>query len=280
MRSLHKIAILLIIILNVVVSFPQAYSQPVSVVSFYRNMKALETASDVNTANKAQQIMSSCFMASDQSGIDLDMDGLGSMSSNLYTMKLYSMIFSDKSLKLSYQLGDTELIEQPDQTASLQKKGARHKVTYVDKTYVQNGRTITYKDLVFTYVDNGLIVAMQNSLDNNVRPKPIQDSPSRKTENIEQLRAQAGYYYTRKNYTLAYNCYERIVQSYPNDGDANYRIALLTFWRKGCSERFTKKSARNKAIDYINKAITYGNAEIAEKATNVKNNWTNNNIYF
>ena len=78
----------------------------------------------------------------------------------------------------------------------------------------------------------------------------------------------------------AYNNYEKLVLKAPTDGDAAYRLALLTFWRKGCKGRFNRKQARNKAINYINIALQYGSDEIKNKARNVKANWENNNVYF
>lgn len=67
----------------------------------------------------------------------------------------------------------------------------------------------------------------------------------------------------------------------PTDGDAAYRIALLTFWRKGCKVKYKKKKlAEEKAKEYIDVAIRYGSDEIREKAMNVRDNWNNDNVYF
>lgn len=65
---------------------------------------------------------------------NLYMDGLGDMSSSLYTMKLFIMVFKEKSLKTNCNINQTEIVEQPDQTGGMQKKGAQHYVTYVTET--------------------------------------------------------------------------------------------------------------------------------------------------
>lgn len=266
-----------IILLNLINNASWAIGNPVSVNNFYLGLKTLENASSLDVANEAQQRMSACFMASEQSGINLYMDGLEYMSSSLYTMKLFMMIFKEKSLKTNYNINQTEIVEQPDQTGSMQKKGAQHYVTYVTKQYIKDGKTTTYNDVVFTLISNGLIVEMENSESSgSVQPKP---SPTEEL-NTEQLRAKAAYYYSKNRYIEAYNCYEKLVARAPEDGDASYRIALLTFWRKGCKNRFNKRTARDKAMSYINRAIEYGNYEIKTKATNVKANWENGNVYF
>ncbi len=255
-----------------------AIDTPNSVSKFYSGLQNLSRATSTNAANIAQQTMAACFMASEQSGINLTMDGLGEMSSNLYTMKLFMMIYSQKSLALeNYNIQKTEIVEQPDQNGSMQRKGAKHYVTYVTKKYSQRGNTTTYTDAVFTLISSGLIVEMENSKSSyDAPPKPNISSEL----NIEQLRARAAYNYSKGRYRESYNYYEQLIQRKPTDGDAAYRIALMTFWRKGCKERFSRKAAEAKAREYLGIAFDYGNAEIQAKAKNVLYNWDNKNVYF
>lgn len=252
-----------------------AINPPTKVVTFYNGIKQLEQAVNFDAANAIQQCMASCFMASENSGINLDMDGLGEMSSTLYTMRLHSMLYDEKSLKAICNITSTELAEQPDQNRGMQQKGAQHYITRVMKTYTQNGKTTTYTDIVSTLINNGLITEMANeeSIENTVTiPRQL---------SLEQLRARAAYCYSKGLYTQAYDYYEQLVKRAPTDGDAAYRIALLTFWRKGCKYKFSsRKAAENQAKRYMQNAIEYGNTEIREKAINVKRNWDNRNVYF
>lgn len=270
MNKLSLFTILLICVISV-----YAINPPTKVITFYDGFKQLEQAADFNTANTIQQRMAGCFMASENSGINLDIDELGEMSSTLYTMKLHSMLYNEKSLKAICNIISTELAEQPDQNSRMQQKGAQHYITRVIKTYTQNGIKKTYVDIVSTLISNGLITEIINekSIGNtSFIPKQI---------NIEQLRSRAAYCYSKGMYTQAYDYYEQLVSRAPTDGDAAYRIALLTFWRKGCKNKFrSRKAAEKQAKVYIQNAIKYGNAEIREKATNVKKNWDNRNVYF
>jgi len=255
--------------------FIKAINTPTKVSIFYDGLKQLESASSFDVANSIQQRMAGCFMASENSGINLQVDGLDEMSSNFYTMKLYSMLYSEKSLKAVCNIIRTEIVEQPDQNKSMQQKGAQHYVTHVTKTYTTNGMVKTYNDVVFTLISSGYITEMTNvEASGNLTTNKVQLS-------IEQLRTRAAYYYSKGMYTQAYDYYEQLVSRAPTDGDACYRIALLTFWRKGCKHKFRRKrDAENKAKEYIKNAIEYGNYEISSKATNVSNNWENNNVYF
>lgn len=192
-------------------------------------------------------------------------------------MRLHSLIFNERRLKTQSTINRTDIIEQPDQNSNMQRTGAQHYVSYITKKYIKDGQETIYNDVVFTLIKNGLIVEMENSLAPGITPPPAR---SDQKLSIEQLRARAAYYYSKKDFDIAYSYYERLIKAAPRDGDAAYRIALLTFWRKGCKHRFSKKEAKNRALNYIDKAIQYGNYDIRNKATNVKANWQNDNVYF
>lgn len=255
-----------------------ALETPSTVGRFYNGMKSLESASSLNAANSIQQDMASCFMASEQSGINLSMDDFGEMSSARYTIKLFTKIYTEKSMRTDYTILRTEQVEQPDQNGSAQKKGAQHYVSYVKKNYVVDGKSKSYNDIVFTFINNGLIIGMENAADDG----GISIKPSNEDElSIEHLRARAAYFYTQKQYSQAYSYYEQIMKRASTDGDAAYRIALMTFWRKGCKSRFkNRQAAQDKAKEYIAVAVKYGSSEIRHKATSVRDNWENKNVYF
>lgn len=267
--------ILFIIVCCLLCNNLKGINPPSKVLAFYNGLKQLETASSFDVANSIQQRMAGCFMASENSGINLKVDGFDEMSSNLYTMKLYSMLYSERTLTVVSKIIKTEIVEQPDQNKSMQQKGALHYVTYVTKEYIKNGVPKTYNDVVFTLINGGFITEMTNveasgCISTNVRQL-----------SIEQLRTRAAYYYSKGMYTDAYDYYEQLVTRVPTDGDACYRIALLTFWRKGCKHKFSKRrDAEQKAKEYLINAIKYGNYEISNKAANVSKNWENRNVYF
>lgn len=256
-----------------------AINPPSKVVTFYNGFKLLENASSYDEASMIQIQMMKCFMASDNSGINIKIDDMQDItSSNRYTQQLFTNIYDRKTLKAVCNITKTTLVEQPDQNRNMQQQGALGYTSYVTKTYTQDGRTKTYYEIVFTDRKSGLITEMEKT---EATGNIIAPPPASQQLGIEQLRTRAAYYYTKGMYNLAYNYYEQLVSRVPTDGDASYRIALLTFWRKGCKHKFSsRRAAQNKAKTYMQKAIEYGNAEIREKATNVKNNWENNNVYF
>lgn len=266
-----------------------AINPPDKVFTFYNGVNQLEKASSFDEANLIQQHMAGCFMASESSGINLKIDDMDEMSSNFYTMRLYSMLYSERSLKAVCNIIKTEIVEQPDQNKNMQQRGAQHYVTYVTKTYTRNGTAKTYNDAVFTLINGGYITEITNiepsgktsqGAGGSVQQQSIKQQKPEQL-GIEQLRARAAYCYSKGMYTDAYDYYEQLVARAPEDGDACYRIALLTFWRKGCKHKFSRKQdAEKKAKEYIRSAIMYGNYEIRSKATNVSNNWENDNVYF
>lgn len=269
-----KLRLLSAAVLLTCAAFAHAENTPIKVITFYNGLSQLENAASFDAASVIQQKMASCFMASELSGINLNMDDLGEMTSGLYTMKLFSLLYDEKSIKVSCNIASTEEARQPDQNKGMEKKGASHLISHVKKTYTQNGVPKTYYDVVTVLISNGLITEMSNEtvIENTT---DISDRLS-----AEQLRSRAAYCYSKGLYTQAYNYYEQLIKIAPTDGDAAYRIALLTFWRKGCKDKFNKKAAQEKAKYYIRIAIEYGNSEISEKASNVSANWENRNVYF
>lgn len=244
-----------------------AIEPPAKVKQFYDNLLLLDRATDENEAYRAQRNMNQCF----SEGLEITMDGSDAeMTYGVYTSRLYTNIRKTHTLKVvGYKIENVKTLEQPDHKGN----EATHRSTYVTKTYIRDGQTIVYRDFVSTLISNGLIATMQT--ENRNGQLPLSHSM-----NIEQLRASAAYYYTNKHYEDAYSCYEMIVKNDPTDGDACYRLALLTFWRKGCKDRFTKKEAHQIAQEYIEKAILYASPDISVKARRVEANWRRGNVYF
>ena len=272
-----KNIVLIISMIALSVNSIYAIDPPSKVMTFYNGLKGLQKAKSNDEAYKIRNQMAKCFYASENSGINLKMDDMEEMASNLYTMKLENMIYNEKSLRVDFTIMRTEVFRQPTQEKGKEKGDPTHNMTYISKTYYRNGQQKKYQDVVGSLISNGLITEMFNEEPGSTT---VPVTTTRQTS-IEQLRTRAAYYYTNGMYTSAYNCYEELMERAPTDGDAAYRIALLTFWRKGCKYKFSnKKAARKKALEYISIAVEYGNSDIKQKASNVKTNWEGNNIYF
>ena len=278
-RQYAKTSFLLMLLMAV--TAVMADEHPRNVVKFYNGLSTLGTTHNAETAYGAREEMASCFWEGQDSGLELDMDGLQEkMTSTKYTMELYQHIYKNRDWQVSScNIIKTKLTGQPDQTGRKGGTEFTHSVTYVTKVYVQDGRSVSYNDVVETINQSGLITEIMNvsSFDDmSLTATPVSSGDA----GVEQLRARAAFYYTEKNYVAAYECYEMLLQRSPYDGDAAYRIALMTFWRKGCKHRFSKDAAERLAKQYIEVAIEYGNPLIVQKALNVKNNWDRKNIYF
>lgn len=258
-----------------------AIDPPQSVKIFYDNLQRLGTTNSSDEAASAQQSMVKCFHEGDKGGPDVTMDGIGEeIQASTYTARLYRLLYMQKSLKIeSCNILKTESNGQPDQVGSRNGMEATHLVSYATKTYVKNGVHEVYNDLITVSNQSGLITEMMNvtSFEGVVQ---FSQTVSAGETGIEQLRARAAYYYTNKDYETAYKCYEELLKRAPRDGDAAYRIALMTFWRRGCKKRFSKKEAKKVATQYIEIAIEYANPVIKQKAINVWQNWDRQNIYF
>ena len=78
--------------------------------------------------------------------------------------------------------------------------------------------------------------------------------------------------YRLGRYYEAYKYYEQIISINSKDGDALYRIGLMTYYQQGCY--FSKKSAaRKKVLEYMELATRYGDDTIVSKTDNVIHNW-------
>lgn len=258
-----------------------AIDPPNSVKTFYDNLQRLGTTNSSDEAASAQQSMIKCFHEGDKGGPDVTMDGIGvEIQASTYTARLYRLLFMQKSLNIeSCSILKTESNGQPDQAGGKNGMEATHLVSYVTKKYVRNGGSEIYNDLVTVSNQSGLITEMMN-VSSFEGIAQFSQMVSAGETGIEQLRARAAYYYTNKDYEMAYRCYEELMERAPNDGDAAYRIALMTFWRRGCKNRFSKREAKKVAIQYIEIAIEYAGPAIKQKAVNVWQNWDRQNVYF
>lgn len=266
-----------------------AIDPPSVVKTFYGGCQRLKTAKSSDEAYNIRLEMLKCFCEYAEGGNQIMVDDMTeSKQATTYTMDLFNRIYIKKSLSVAYTITNTERLRQPDKNSNAEISDCPFYASYVTKTYSENGQKKTYKDVVHTMASSNEIVDIQKELDDNVNNKPIEKddephSPAPPIENVQikTLQARAAYYYTKGYYNLAYKTYEQIISQESTNGDAYYRLGLMTFWQKGCKYRFkNKKAARKVAKGYMLKATKYGNRAIKEKAENVYMNWFTNNTYF
>lgn len=269
---LRKIVIFLAGILSVGI-VQASLPTPAVVETFYQGMENLSKATAINEAGKIVEDMNKCFWGLDfsSSGMDLpndfrffdyDRKSLSHddeyLSSRTYINRLKDYIYEDRVMTvLSVVFKDSEYVGgEADYNKGKLIRSNTLIATYVEKTYVLDGVKRIYNDTVLTDVFSGSISEIRN--DSGVKP----------SNNINALRVQAALAYFQKRFYEAYKCYEQILFIDGTDSDALYRIALMTYYRKGCD--LPKRKAHQKGKDYMDRV----RGRFSEKAKNVLFHWT------
>lgn len=248
-------AALLVLLLSIAGRIAAATPEtPRAVLDFYGSMRAMATATDPNRAYDLQKIIRGCFYGNDKlvSGIDLPNDfkrishdrnsnthNDDSISVSSYINKLYQYIYKEKVMKVEYKLLNSEYFGiQPEfAKGRLSASGTPCIRTFVRKTYTVNGQCYEFSEIIYTDIGNGKIYEISNGGE------------------IKSFKIKAAEAYRNGDYAKAYDCYERIVQMDRNDKDALYRLALMTYYRKGC--QLSRKEAHRKGKVYMSQVGTW-----------------------
>lgn len=255
---------LLVLFLSIVVDCAAATPEtPRAVLDFYGSMRAMATATDPNRAYDLQKLMSGCFYGNDElaSGIDIpnDFKRIGHdrntdshdydfLTASNYINKLYQYIYKEKVMKVEYKPLRSEYF-------GIQPEFARGRLgasetpcirTFVSKTYTVDGQKYEFNEIIYTDIGSGKIYEISNGGE------------------IKSYKIKAAEAYRNGDYAKAYDCYERIVQMDRNDKDALYRLALMTYYRKGC--QLPRKEAHRKGKAYMGQVGTW-------QARNVLHYW-------
>ncbi len=251
---------MLVITTHIVAALPKT---PAAVENFYSSMKAMGYTSDPNRAYDLQKSMKECFYANSElvSGIDIPNDfrhfsydshtsshSFDFLTSVMYINKIYEYIYKDKIMKVDYDIRSNEYFGvQPEfEEGKLSASTMPCIKTCVRKTYIVGGQRNVFDETIYTDAQSGKIYDISNGGE------------------IKSFKIKAAEAYRNKDYTTAYQCYEKIVQTDKNDMDALYRLALMTYYRKGCT--LSRKEAHRKGKAYMTHVNT-------SKAYNVLHFW-------
>lgn len=89
--------------------------------------------------------------------------------------------------------------------------------------------------------------------------------------NLELLKVRAAQAYQDRRYSDAYKIFQRIIELDRHDSEPLYRLALMTYYGKGC------KSDKRKGISLMEES-SYRHGLYSTKADNVLRNWKYKNI--
>lgn len=130
---------------------------------------------------------------------------------------------------------------------------------YVKKAISVNTKTKYYTHVVRIVAEDEKISAIMDEL--------VTDN----SESVMSLRGTAAKFFAQKKYKEAYDTYLKVIAKDHQQGDAYYRLALMSYHNLGCKNRFKNgKERRQKSYEYILLAIKYGNYDIRKYANNVK----------
>ena len=140
---------------------------------------------------------------------------------------------------------------------------------YVTKQIVVGNVRKEFEDIVTVYAPTNKIVTIANETGGG-DPSGV---------NIMSLRSKAAKLFSQKRYDEAFDMYLKIVNVDSKQGDAYYRLALMAYHKLGCKKRYSSgKIRREKAIEFIDKAIKCGNYEISDYARKARYYMLNSSV--
>ena len=226
---------------------------PAVVERFYKTMEDMSAAPNESRAMDYRTELMNCFKGRESSGIwvpnDFDLWGYENekmLTANAYSTRFYQLAYKQKKIRMTnYTIQKSHPISEVE-LRNFKNKSNGLIQTVVKKILSDGSTTKAFSDTLI--VENGKIAVFRNALYNG------EDNVD-----LEALRALAASYYSNKQYSKAYQTYERIIEHDPGNGNAYYRLAILTYMGKGC------KHNRSKAIELAEKAysLRYYDAERA-----------------
>ena len=269
--------------------FGKGDNPPEVVVKFINNVERLSNISneDEEKAIKLREEMKECFAGKEVYGINIDKVsennsefpylGLSTVSnSTTYCMKLYTYVFKDRTLKLSHQSMNTEVINAPGNNG---KDVKYFYSTTIEKICICNSYVKKLWQIFEVPCDEkGNINGVINSL-KTLDKEPnviIGEELKREIEKSQKLSEQqylniAARYYTKKDYENAYLTYKKLTEMYDENAEGWYRLALLVFYHEKCYKHIYS-NPRQKAKSFMEKAKDRAKGKLKEDANNVLQN--------
>lgn len=100
----------------------------------------------------------------------------------------------------------------------------------------------------------------------------ISPDPDDSEVDIESLHFAATSFYKQKKYADAFNTYQTILRYDPQNANAYYRLAIMSYRRQGCIN-YSRKETDKMAMTYINKAYDNGDSQLKSKINNILYYW-------
>lgn len=271
MNAKKVISLLGVLFFWVLETFSFSISDAQSIVEkFYRNLQIIaeehydSNGEDTETAYRAKtDALNLCFDINISLPNEFFQFGFRSnetfMGASAYMQRLREFSTTKQNVKYKPKIVRAKAYEEIKSSKNENSTNFYH--VYVDKTISANGISKSYVDTVLICVYDGGKVAKITNL----------TSGSNLEESVMSLRGKAAEYFAQKKYKEAYDTYLKVIAQDNKEGDAYYRLALMSYHNLGCKNRFKNgKERRQKSYEYIQLAIKYGNYDIKKYANNVK----------
>lgn len=257
------------------------------------------------------------FAASGSGGINIDTDnkynsefyyiGLEPVSKSVtYCNKLYSLLYKERTLKLSHEILYTEAINAPDIDG---KNELYFYDTKVKKTCTYNNEEKVIWQTFEVAASNGLIDKIEGfdskpidwrdrtSLNHNIKPdnqnnqnrgdlnqldpnnkSSVPHSQETQPQTEQELLRLAARYYTAKDYSSAVTTLNTLTAKYPNNAEAWFRLACIVKFKTKWSKKVYKDPNKS-SIEFMRKAFELGSGTLKSKAYNALDRWEHRNYW-
>lgn len=246
----------------------QGVATPSAVQTFYNGILSMDAGVTPARLGELEMDMRGCFFGKENSGMNLPNDFrffdcdretashmLEVLTSNNYVGKLSAYIpAGELEPRISVSSMSRMVGKLPDFLNGSMATGNAYVETIVRKQYSDAHTMRDFVDTVYTHVAYNKIMCIVNGNGTNAV------NPSR-------LRVEAAHAYGEKDYAKAYNLLLRIVSLDRRDGDSYYRLALMTYYGRGC------KRSRKLALDYLRMAADNLDWGYRDKIRNVETYW-------
>lgn len=235
---------------------------------FYRNLKIIaeekypEGTFTENSVNAIQKIQNLCYdYESTELPNEFVLFGFGQNAPFVQATSYISLMWQFATTHTIKITATVDHVESCEEIKSTKRENSRnfYDVYVKKKIEVFGMKTQTFEDIVRINAETSKITMIAN------------ETGGGHGESVIILRGKAAKLFEQKRFDEAFDTYLRVVALDPKQGDAYYRLGLMAYHKLGCKNRYTKGSIRReKALEFIEKAIQFGNYNISQYAENVK----------
>lgn len=269
---MEKIIIIIITLLSCVKIYGEKTPEAVkTLISCTEQLSYLST-DNVDRANRLQQNIEYCLYCNGISTMisNSDLYYIGALSDKRiegrrYSIQLKRLIFDQHCLSIKHEIEFTEIIKKPDQGKDVPHM---YKTTVHKRINYNNQQHDIWQQFGVPFGNESQITKIATKTEPFNKKIVTEENPLDKMT-ADELLDLAAEYYTKKNHKSAYDTYAFVTKKYDDNAEGWYRLAIMTYFNKGCKNRDSKELAK----EYMQKALARSKGELHDKADNVLYFW-------